>query len=134
MSKDANGVWQRSEGDELLHPDGEVVEGACLHSEEKRLEIPPGFAREFRTRFQGWQPLFVKTAGPPPGTLGPVRPEPDTYRLKMDRHWDEIELSLRNSLKRPIRATISGSGNRIRQARCRCPATTRCFRFPHEIA
>jgi len=113
MSKTITGGWQRSADDELLHPGGEIPEGGSLHSEETRLEISPGEGREFRTRFQGWQPLFVTNTGPSAGTMGPVRPEPDTYRLKMDRHWDEIELSVRNSLKRPIRTTISGSGSRM---------------------
>ncbi|MGC5796008.1 hypothetical protein [Sphingomonas sp. NFX23] len=113
MSKNPGGGWQRAADDELLHSGGEVQEHGSLHSEETKLEIAPGQGREFRTRFQGWQPLFMRHAGPPPGAQGPVVPEPDTYRLKMDRHWDEIELSVRNSLKRPIRTTISGSGSRM---------------------
>ena len=113
MSMGADGIWQRSTDDEPLHPGGEIPERGVLRSEKQILEISPDQGREFRTRFQGWQPLHLKTSGPPVGMIGPVRPEPDTYRLKMDRHWDEIEISVRNSLKRPIRTTISGSGSRM---------------------
>lgn len=112
MSKGPDGAWQRSTDDELLHPGGEIPDGAKLQSDEKRLEIPPDQGREFRTRFQGWQPLFAGEDGPPPGLIGPVQPAPGTYRLKMDRHWDVIEISVRNSLKRPIRTTIIGANNR----------------------
>lgn len=113
MSKGSDGIWQRSADDEPLHAGGEIPEQGSLRSDEQRLEISPGHGREFRTRFQGWQPLHVKTSGPPGDAIGPARPDLDTYRLKMDRHWDEIEISVRNSLKRPIRTTISGSGSRM---------------------
>ena len=113
MSKDSDGTWRRSADDELLHQGGEVAEMGTLRSDDQSLEISPGNGREFRTRFQGWQPLHRKVVDPSGDDIGPVRPAPDTYRLKMDRHWDEIEISVRNSLKRPIRTTISGSGIRM---------------------
>ena len=102
----SRGEWRRSADDEVLDQGAELNSGQPYRPPEKRLEIAPGQVREFRTRFRGWQRLYKKETGP--GGL----PESDAYRLLLLKHWDEIQINVRNSLTRKLRVTISGRESR----------------------
>lgn len=115
MTADENGQWQTAQDREVLHAGGEAGNNGEVSSETQVLEIKPRHAREFRTRFQGWQQLYAKPQGLAANFVGPIKPEPDPYRLKLEKHWDEIEITLRNSLKRSIMIIISASGERKMQ-------------------
>lgn len=98
--------WSRVADDEVLDQGAALNSGEPYRPSQKRLEIAPGQVREFRTRFRGWQRLFKKETGP-----GGV-PETDGYRLLLLKHWDEIQINVRNSLTRKLRVTISGRESR----------------------
>lgn len=110
LSCGRDGEWRSASDDEMLHPGGELECGETMKAEPMPLTIAPREAREFRTRFQGWQRLHATSAVPAPGAnAGPLLPEPDSYRFKVTRHWDEVRLTVRNSLKRPLAVSISQS-------------------------
>ena len=125
LSSGRDGEWRSASDDEMLHPGGELECGQTMKAETVPLTIPPREAREFRTRFQGWQRLYATSAVPSAGAAaGPVLPEPDSYRFKVSRHWDEVRLTVRNSLKRPLAVSISqsiGEGERKAVKRLELP-------------
>ena len=97
--------------------DGSIV--AKGHVWDKTLvetAIEPGEVCEFRMRYRGWQPL----------THLPDSSEPYPYELESQRHWDTMEVTVRNSLAKPVNIVIKGpkgprsvtigSGDHLREA------------------
>lgn len=105
------GEWRRGGDDEVVAQGVELAGGVPYRPADQHLEIRPGQVREFRTRFRGWQPIYKKGAV---GAVGgrPVARELDSYEILMLKHWDEIEIHVRNSLNRPLKVAISGSERR----------------------
>lgn len=131
------GDWRRIADDEILDAGGDLAGGQPHQPPEKTLTIGPGQVREFRSRFRGWQSLYVRdrttgspadsgrteAASPNAGAEAPpaetpadaaVAPEleKDVFEVVLLKHWDMIEIHIRNSLHRKLGITISGNDSR----------------------
>lgn len=101
----SGGDWNRVADDEVLDLGAMLAGGQAYRPPEKHLEIRPAQVREFRMRFRGWQRLFK-------APVNGAAPEPDTYELLLLKHWDEIQINVRNSLNRKLGVTISARESR----------------------
>ena len=97
--------WLRSADDEVLEPAKDLSSGDAYRPAPKHLEIESDQIREFRTRFQAWQMIYK--GAPTDGER-----ELDAYEISITKHWDEMQIHVRNSLKKSISITISGKESR----------------------
>lgn len=106
LTRASDGEWRNATDDELLHPGGDLGSSERLDSDPRPLTIEPSAAREFRTRFRGWQLLYDGPPVPSADRMGPVRPDPGSYKFNVSKHWDEVRVMVTNSLKRDLRVSI----------------------------
>ncbi len=108
-----NGSWRRIADDEMLDEGTNLKGGERHRPATKKLQIRAGQVREFRSRFRAWQRLFEEEAesGPRPTGDEAIR-QPDCFEVTLLKHWDEIEINIRNSLLSEMKLTISGNDSR----------------------
>lgn len=99
--------WKRGGDDETLEPAADLKSGGRFSPQPKVLEIEKGQVREFRMRFRAWQTIYDDD-GPESGSDRKL----DVYQLKILKHWDELQIHLRNSIKQPVRIILEGQESR----------------------
>jgi len=96
------GEWvEDGGGAQPLDPGGTVPQGGVYSKGRKFINIPAHKTLEFRTRFRGWQPLSLIDAAT--GTA-----VDEFYQVEHAKHWDRIEVEVRNSLQQKLAVTIKG--------------------------
>ncbi len=104
-----DGRWRSTSDDETLHAGTDLPGGASMEVPVRPLEIEASGAREFRTRFRGWQRIYAIGPVPSGAAVGPVLARPDHFKFNVIKHWDEVRVTIRNSLKTPLAVAISQS-------------------------
>jgi hypothetical protein len=100
------GEWvEDGGGAQPLDPGGTVPQGGVYSKGRKFINIPAHKTLEFRTRFRGWQPLILIDAA-----TGATVDE--FYQVEHAKHWDRIEVEVRNSLQQKLAVTIKGGDTR----------------------
>jgi hypothetical protein len=100
-----NGEWKQLGDTQTLDEGGVIEDGQSYRETKKHLDIATNETREFRTRFRGWQRLYAE------GTK-PQDEQFESYEVTLLKHWDMINIHVRNSLQRELRVTMSGDDSR----------------------
>jgi hypothetical protein len=100
-----NGEWRQLGDTQILDEGGVIEEGQSYRETKKHLDIAANETREFRTRFRGWQRLYAEGSKPSEEKF-------EFYEVTLLKHWDMINIHVRNSLQRELRVTMSGDESR----------------------